>query len=257
VLTVHDAIWLREPDTVPAAVRALTTAMVRPAAHRARRVLTPSAASRDDLVRFLGLPAERIDVVPNGLAPVPGTGDRARGRALAGVPDGRPIALSVASNIAHKNLGALVEAIGVVPPEARPVAVFAGRSTHALGAGDDVRTLGAVEPGDLEDLYAAADVLVLPTRYEGFGLPVGEALARGVPVACSDIAVLREIAGDAAAYFDPRDPRSIAAAIEAVLAGGPEVERRRATGRERAARFTWEAAAQGVARAYEEAVAAR
>jgi glycosyltransferase involved in cell wall biosynthesis len=114
-----------------------------------------------------------------------------------------------------------------------------------------------VAPGELEELYAAADALVTATRYEGFGLPVLEAMARDVPVACSDLPVLREVAGDAAVWLDPGAPASIAAALGEVLAGGEAIERLRAAGRERAARFTWEAAARATADAYERAARER
>jgi glycosyltransferase involved in cell wall biosynthesis len=116
---------------------------------------------------------------------------------------------------------------------------------------DDVRPLGAVGPERLEALYAAASVVVTATRFEGFGLPVLEAMARGVPVACSDLPVLREVAGNAATYLRPEDPDSVAAAIRTALA---DAERLRAAGRERAARFSWAAAARATAEVYERAV---
>ncbi len=257
VLTVHDVIWRRVPDSVPAPVRALTTAMVGAAARRADRVLTVSEAARADLVDLLGLAADRIVVAPNGAAPPATTGDAARGRALAGVQDGRPIVLSVATDLPHKQLDAVARAVAAMPAAHRPVAVYAGRGTERFAGGADTRGLGPVDPAQLEDLYAAAALLALTTRYEGFGLPLLEALLRGVPVVCTDLAVLREVGGDAARYVDTADPAAFAGALAETLAGGPEVQRRRAAGGERAAGFTWARSAQATAQAFEAAVAAR
>jgi len=116
------------------------------------------------------------------------------------------------------------------------------------------RTLltGYLPDADLEALWALADAAAFPTRAEGFGLPVLEAMARGVPVACSDIAVLREVGGDVPVYFDPADPSAAAAAIRAVLEDG---ERGR-LGVERAAGFSWADAARGTMEAYERALVA-
>ena len=116
----------------------------------------------------------------------------------------------------HKNLTVLLRGWRSFLREERPLLVFAGFGTDTgelprlvdeLGLGDDVRLLGAVAPDDLEALYAQADVLVTATLYEGFGLPVLEAMARGVLVACSDLPVLREVAGDDAELLDPARPR--------------------------------------------------
>jgi glycosyltransferase involved in cell wall biosynthesis len=109
----------------------------------------------------------------------------------------------------------------------------------------------------LEDLYAAASGVVSATRWEGFGLPVLEAMARGVPVACSDLPVLREVAGGIADPLDPDDPASIAGALGRLLAPDPARATRVAAGRARAAQYTWAAAAQATAAAYERAVAGR
>ena len=109
---------------------------------------------------------------------------------------------------------------------------------------------GWIDAADLEGLYALAACCAYPSLHEGFGLPVLEAFARGVPVACSDATSLPEVAGDAAELFDPRDVGAMAAAIRRVLtdeALAGELIRR---GHDRAARFTWEAAAHGVLRTY-------
>jgi len=100
-------------------------------------------------------------------------------------------------------------------------------------------------------------VFVFPSLYEGFGLPVLEAMRRGVPVACSNRSSLPEVAGDAALLFDPEDPRAITAAIERLLRDPAEAQRLRSAGREQAARFTWAATARATVASYERALGRR
>jgi alpha-1,3-rhamnosyl/mannosyltransferase len=110
-----------------------------------------------------------------------------------------------------------------------------------------------VDPGELEGLYAAAECFVFPSLFEGFGLPVLEAMARGLPVACSGNGALGEVAGDAALHFDPHSEASIAAAVQRLLTDPVEAERLRTAGRARVARFTWTATAAGTLSTYERA----
>ncbi len=266
VVTVNDLIHRFYPDT-HGGLKARGMAVLVPAAiRRAHRVITISAATADDLVRELGTPREKIDVVPLGV----GTTVREAVAPAAGLRErfdlgDRPIALSVSARRPHKNLPRLLEALALIPAERRPVLVVPGYGTFhddalaadvaRLGIAGDVRMLGWVDDAELEGLYAEAAVFVFPSLYEGFGLPVLEAMARGVPVACSDRGALREVAGDAARVFDPERPRAIADAIEAILADPALADRLRAAGREQAARFTWPKAAQGVLAGYERALA--
>ena len=267
VVTLHDLVFRRLPDTVPTLVRWGTEATVPWGVRRAHRIITGSDAARDDIVAELKLQHELIDVVPHGIAPVPSVPAAAVARMrekLAG--GGRPIALSVATDVPHKNLAVLLRGLALLEPEQRPLLVFVGFGTDAgelpglvgeLGLAGDVRVLGAVAHDDLEALYAQADVLVTATLYEGFGLPVLEAMARGVLVACSDLAVLREVAGEQAEMLDPHEPASIAAALRRLLSGDADLDRRREAGRERAARYTWSAAATQTLRVFDEAVEAK
>src|ERR1019366_2400363 len=119
-----------------------------------------------------------------------------------------------------------------------------------VGAGEDVRFLGWVSAAELEGLYAAAACFVFPSLAEGFGLPVLEAMARGLPVACSGRGALAEVAGDAALRFDPESERAIAASIECLLGDRAQAERLRVAGRERAAQFSWAATAAGTLACY-------
>jgi glycosyltransferase involved in cell wall biosynthesis len=223
-------------------------------------VITVSSFGRQELIRELSVPPARIDVIPNGL----GARRRAQGIAEPELRErhrlgSRPVALAVASDLPHKNLGALIEALTLIPVPDRPILVItgpgtdAGRLSAAARAADvheDVRLLGFRPPEELEGLYTLASCVVLPSLYEGFGLPVLEAMSRGVPVACSDIPVLREVAGVAALFFPPTAAGQIASAIGRLTRD--EALRRRAAdaGRRHAATFTWAKAAQATLDCY-------
>ena len=119
-----------------------------------------------------------------------------------------------------------------------------------------MRFFGFVPDHTLAALYRLASVFVFPSLYEGFGLPVLEAMQRGLPVACSDRSSLPEVAGGAALLFDPEKTDQISAAMEQLLAGGSEIEGLRDKGRERARQFTWDATARATAASYERVLAA-
>jgi glycosyltransferase involved in cell wall biosynthesis len=264
VLTVHDVLFKRHPEYVPPLMRAGTGLLLTPAARRAHELITVSRASRDDIVRLLGVPEERVAAIPNGWTPPRGAGDAALARERFGLDD-RPLVLSVASDLPHKDLPLLIEVLGRIPPEERPVLVLAGHGTdsgtlperaRAAGVADDAAFLGAVDPATLESLYAAAALVIASTRAEGFGLPVIEALGRGIPVACSDLPVLREVAGELAYWFEPGNSDAVAEAIRRALREGGGDDRR-AEREAHARRFSWSAAAEATASVYEAALAAR
>jgi glycosyltransferase involved in cell wall biosynthesis len=179
----------------------------------------------------------------------------------------RPIALCVAAMRPHKNLARLVRAVALIPADRRPLLVLPGYPTaHGqelrhlaaeLGVADDVRFPGWVDASELEGMYAAAACFVFPSLIEGFGLPVLEAMSRGVPVACSGRGALSEVAGNAALLFDPESEPAIAAAIERLLSDRAEADRLAAVGREHARRFTWAATAVGTLACYEKVVGRR
>lgn len=281
IVTIHDLHYRALPELLSWPMRTGTDALVRLGARRADRIIAVSATGREEIVAGLGIARERIDVIPNGVrAPRPVAGEGARdgsgatadagGRygAAEGARErhglaGRRVALAVATNLPHKNLPALIEALAAIGPERRPALVLAGHGTDdqalraramAAGVAQDVRMLGALASEELDSLYAIADCLVLPTLHEGFGLPALEAMARSVPVLCSDIPALREVAGDAALYFDPHVPQQIAARIAEVIADEGLAERLREQGRERAGRFSWTAAAEATLRSYRRAL---
>jgi glycosyltransferase involved in cell wall biosynthesis len=235
------------------------------AARRSDRVIADSQSTRDDLVELVGVGPEQIDVVPLGLGALPRWPPlpEAQTRAHFGL-GARPVLLSVSAKRPHKNLLALIGALARIPPADRPVLVIPGYpTTHegelrtrasALGVQEDVRLPGWVSGAELEGLWAITRAFVFPSLYEGFGLPVLEAMARGVPVACSNAASLPEVAGDAALLFDPCDERAMADALRRVLDDSSLREMLRARGLARAARFTWERTAAATLSSYQAAL---
>ncbi len=266
VVTIHDLIYKVLPDAHQSILTLGLRVLVPLAARRSHRIVVDAHSTRDDVVRLLGVPAARIDVVPLGLGvtSLVEPASEAQLRSRLGLGD-RPVALSVSAKRPHKNLARLLQALALLPIERRPVTVIPGYPTWyeaelrdqaaALGVGDDVRFLDWVEAEELEGLYALAACFVLPSLYEGFGLPILEAMSRGVPVACSDRSSLPEVAGEAALLFDPESPRAIADAIERLLVDEALAARLREAGRTQAARFTWEATARGTLASYERALA--
>jgi glycosyltransferase involved in cell wall biosynthesis len=266
VVTIHDIIYRVVPAAHPGLRSLGMRALVPLAARRADRIIVDAASTRADLERFLGVPADKVDVVPLGL----GTSRRAEPltepeiRRLLGADD-RPIVLSVSAKLAHKNLARLISALTSIPAARRPLLVLPGYPTSherelkahtaRLGLQADVRFLGWVAADELEGLYAAAACVVFPSLAEGFGLPVLEAMARGVPVVCSDRGVLAEIAGKAALKFDPESEPAIAHAIQRLLRDPVEAERLAAAGRTRAAQFSWAKTAAGTLAAYRRVLA--
>lgn len=266
VSTVHDLIYARFPDAHSGlrdrGMRLLVPAAVR----RSERVLADSQSTRSDLIELLRVSPERIDVAPLGPAPIRGDIALPEPETRARLQLGRrPVVLSLSAKRPHKNLLALIGALARIGAERRPLLALPGYPTwheaelraHAaeLGVSADVRLLGWVSPAELEGLWALARAFVFPSLYEGFGLPVLEAMARGVPVACSNASSLPEVAGDAALMFDPHDERAIAAAIETLLSLDERARARaRTLGLARAQQFTWERTARATLDSYARAL---
>jgi glycosyltransferase involved in cell wall biosynthesis len=266
VSTVHDLIYARFPDA-HAGIRDRGMKVLVPwGVRRCDRVIAISQSTRNDLIELLGTRPDRIDVVPNGLGsvrratPLPESETRARFDLGE-----REVVLSLSAKRPHKNLGVLIGALAKIPVERRPLLVLPGYPTwheaelreRAAGAGvaGDLRFLGWVSGPEVEGLWAIAQAFVYPSLYEGFGLPVLEAMVRGVPVACSNASSLPEVAGDAALLFDPHDERAIATAIEALLSQDDGARARtRARGFARAERFTWQRTARLTLESYSRAL---
>jgi glycosyltransferase involved in cell wall biosynthesis len=262
VVTIHDLQYKAVPELLSWPMRAGTSALLVPAARRADRIIAVSSAGREEIVAGLGAARERIDVVPNGVRPASPSPSTDGVRERLGLGQGA-VALAVATNLPHKNLTALIEALALLAPEERPMLVLVGHGTDeealraragAAGLTEFVRLLGGRSIEELDSLYALATCLVLPTLHEGFGLPVLEAMARSLPVICSDIPALREVAGNAALYFDPRLPEQIARRMVEVITDQALADRLRELGRARAGAFSWSAAADGTLASYRRAL---
>ncbi|HYM54212.1 MAG TPA: glycosyltransferase family 1 protein [Solirubrobacteraceae bacterium] len=255
VVTVHDLIYARYPEAHSGIREKGMRVLVPWAARRSDRVTVDSHSTRDDLMRLVGIAPERIDVVPLGLGTVRREQPLPEGDVRARFDLGeRRLALSLSAKRPHKNLPALIGALAAIPAEERPVLVLPGyptahedelgRRADALGIADWVRLPGWVSAAELEGLWAIASAFVFPSLYEGFGLPVLEAMARGVPVACSNASSLPEVAGDAALLFDPHDEGAIAEALRRLLGDEELRERLQTLGAAQAGRFTWERTAR-------------
>jgi len=258
VITLHDVTFFRMRT-----FNAITTFGMRQVVARAARhadvLIAVTAAARDEIVDELGLDPARFVVVHHGATaqerPAPAAEESVRAKyGLAG----RRVVLCVASKRPHKNQELLVRAAALLGEDT--VVVLAG---HPEPYDQELRALAQQErvtdrvvfadyvPADeLEALWSMAACAAFPTKAEGFGMPVLEALSRGVPVAASDLPVLREVGGEAPVFFDPGSPGDAARAIGEAMRKGAD------GGPAWAAGFTWAAAADGTWRAYDRALTA-
>jgi glycosyltransferase involved in cell wall biosynthesis len=269
VVMLPDVIWIVAPDEDQAMTMRLWRLIVPPIVRRADRLIAISRSGADDVASHLRVARERIDVVPLGpgveaiVAPTPEL--QLRERLALG---NGPLVLAVSAKKVHKNLARLVAAMRlVVEREPAATLVLPGRPTEheqelrALaaeqGLGANVVFPAYVDAADLEGLYAAAACFVMPSLNEGFGLPILEAMRRGVPVACSNVSAMPEVAGDAARYFDPLRVEQIAAALLDLLLDSELAAKLAGAGRERAQAFSWRATAELTLDSYERAWHAR
>ena len=255
VVTIHDCIHLRFPQYLPnRAAHHYARVMMRMSARRARRVLTVSQASKDDILYYLKVPAAKVEVIYNALderlavVPTPDDVDRVRQRFLLTSPF-----ILYAGNIKpHKNVDRLIEAYSMMRQRGiqdvklliigDEISKYPNlrRLVHRFQLHQQVRFLGFVPDATLAVLYRLAAVFVFPSLYEGFGLPPLEAMAAGTPVITSNVSSLPEVVGDAALLIDPMDAGAIADAMARVLEQ-PELRAdliRR--GHERLKAFSWE-----------------
>jgi len=271
VVTIHDLIPLKIAEELPPRARRRFQRGIARAVRRAVHIITPSRATRDDLCADFRVAPERITVIPWAPDRAIG-GDGARRDPLAQealrtrYQLERPWLLNFSGGGHRKNATALLRAFAQLAPQWRQqyqlVLVGCESSRRAalealateLGIAADCRVLGFVSHEDLPGLLRGARGLLMPSLYEGFGLPILDAFACGVPVLTSDRSSMPEVAGDAAVYCDPMSPASIAAGI-AELLRDDVAERLVRRGGERVRAYTWEATARAMCAVYELALA--
>ena len=251
VVTIHDLSFERRGDLMKPADRILMRALVPRSARRARRVLTVSEFTKADLVDCYGLDPDKVVVTPNGVD-------------AAFTPDGprypgTPYLLFVGAVQPRKNPVLMLEAFARLSGGLRLLMVGPLKqgieqvcaTIDRLGLGDRVELLGHVDQPTLASLYRGAECFVFPSSYEGFGLPVLEAMASGTPVVASDTTSLPEVAGGAAVLVPLGDPQDLADGIDLALA---DRERLVAAGLVQAARFSWQGLTDGTIEVYEQAL---
>ena len=268
VLTLYDMSLFLHARTQPLKSRLLIRGLVPLVARRAAAVVTPTESERADIIRVLGLPPDRVQVVSGGVEPAfrlidtPDGVDRVRRRYRLD----RPFILSVGTLEPRKNLGRLTRAFGQLRAQGRrEELVLAGRGgwgrdearqvADELGIAANVRALGYVPQSDLPALYALARAVAFPSLYEGFGFPMVEAMACGTPVLTSNRSAMAEVGRDAALLIDPTDVRSIADGLGALLDDEPLRDRLRAAGLRRAASLRWPTVAERTVAVYDRVAA--
>ncbi len=243
VTVFHDLQHRRHPEYFGAVELASLRLLLWGSAHRSRSVIAVSESTRADFLSCYGVAADKVRAIHLGVDPDLRKSDRSS-------PE--PFVLCVSTLRVHKNLDRLLRAFKASRLERRLVIAGPAGSYHReimaligeLGLGDSVELTGWIPREQLLSLYQRAHALIQPSLFEGFGLPVLEGLAAGVPVACSDIPPMREIGGDAALYFDPLDEHAIASALERICNDRQLRLDLPAIGLERARQFTWRRTAQ-------------
>ncbi len=251
VVTIHDLSFERHPELMSRRDRLVFRTMVPRSVRRAARVLAVSEWTKRDLVEHYGIPEQKIVVTPNGVDPLFGPDGARR--------DGSPYALFVGTLQPRKDPLAALEALALIDADLRLVLVGpdkgsgaeARRTASRLGLNGRVEFAGHVEKQKLAELYRGAACLVFPSRYEGFGLPVVEAMASGTPVVATTAASIPEVAGDAAVLVEPGNPVALADGIERALA---DRERLVYAGLERVKRYSWAETARRTLDVYRELV---
>ena len=267
VVTIHDLSFMRHPERFPAGRSRYLRLAVAQSARRACRVIAVSAHTRNDVVELLDVPACKVSVVYSGVdasfRPLPAAELAIVRQDLV---QGRSYILHVGTLEPRKNLDVLIRAFAAVRERLKlehVLVLVGGRGwmyeelfqlVAELDLGDEVRFVDYVHPDRLPLWYNCADLFVYPSAYEGFGLPVLEAMACGVPTVTSASSGLQELASSACLTVDPGSQESLEVAIARGLQDSQLRETMRKAGLERASQFTWEETARATVCIYEEAV---
>ncbi|MGA1363966.1 MAG: glycosyltransferase family 4 protein [Schleiferiaceae bacterium] len=250
--TVHDLNFVHQPDGIPPRVGHYYRTVVERGAREANLLMTVSETSKADLVATYGVPDDRVVVTPNApqhdFRPMPEAAATARQRWA----QGQPYFLFVGAFTPRKNVRMLLMAFAAYcerHPERRESLVLVGNPLHrdpeleglARSSGDRVHWAGRVEGSDLNALYAGAVAFAFPSRFEGFGIPLVEAMASGCPVLSSNASCMPEIAGDAARYAGPDDLEGWVSLLHGAAVGDPAPWIQR--GLDRAAQYSWDRSA--------------
>ncbi len=264
VLTVHDLSFVRAPEAASPALKRYLDAVVPRSVHRADHVLADSQATKDDLIALYGADPQKIEVLLSGVnqrfQPIRDPSALAAVRARYQLGD-VPFVLAVGTIQPRKNYERLIAALAALPDNLRDVhlVIAGGRgwlespiyaAVQAQGLQDRVHFIGFADDDDLPALYSAARCFAFPSLYEGFGLPVLEAMACGTPVLTSNVSSLIEVAGDATLLVDPRSTEQITAALVRLLTDDPLRNTLIERGVAQAKRFTWERAASQLRNIY-------
>lgn len=265
VVTIYDLSFIEFPELYPAAQRRYLMHETAHSCDHAARLVAISESGRRDIHRLYGVPLERVDVITPGAAgiyrPLPDE-QVAAFRQHHKLPD--TFFLHVGTLQPRKNISILLEALAQLNRPDAHLVLVGGKGwiyddiferVDSLGLRERVRFAGYANDEDVPLWYNAAAALVLPSLYEGFGMPVVEALACGTPVIASNSSSLPEAGGDVALYFDPRDAAALAGQMARVLDDPAIRQRARAEGPRHATRFSWTRAGEQLAAVYDRAAA--
>lgn len=261
VVTIHDIIHLLYPQYLPNRLAFYyAERMIRRSLNRGQRIISVSKNTRKDLIKYFNIEGSKIEVVHNGIEEVFHTSlesdDRQRRLAEVGLGDGQPYLLFVGNPKPHKNLDRVVQAYSralrlhdfphslVCVGDREGMEFKIRQRAEQLGIGDRIVLLGHVDQDALPAIYQGAALFLYPTLYEGFGLPVVEAMASNVPVITSNTSALKEIAAGYADLVNPLDVEAMAAAIVSCISDPDHGDSLRKLGRRRARDFSWKKAAK-------------
>lgn len=265
VVTVYDLSFIHHPQRFPVLKRIYLTSQTRRSCQKAERVMTISESGRQDVYRYYGVPLERIDIVRPGVSQIFSLRTEEEVEAFRNRENlAQRFILHVGTLQPRKNVEVLLEAFAQLrQPDLELVLVgdkgWSYQSifdrVEELGLVDKVRFPGYVSDADLPLWYNAASVLVFPSVYEGFGLPVIQAMACGTPVIAANTSAIPEAAGSAARFFEPHDVRALAEHITAVLDDRQIAVTMHQRGLEQACEFSWQKAGQQLLASYRQVLA--